>query len=99
MSSKKRFQIVLEKDRNSQATFIFIPSDVQKEFCTRARVPVRGTINDFPFQSSIFPKGGGRYYMVVNRAMREGAKARFCRNLPFQVLFSILFAFSLHDSS
>jgi len=76
MSATKRFRAVLEKDEHGEATAITIPFDVQKVFGTRARVPVRGTINGFAFRSSIFPMGGGRHYMVVNRAVREGAKAK-----------------------
>src|SRR5436309_7967790 len=41
----------------------------------RARVPVRGTINGFPYLSSIFPMGG-KHLMVVNKAMREGAEVK-----------------------
>lgn len=40
----------------------------------KARVPVKGTINGFPFRSSFFPTGEDTHYMVVNKAMREGAK-------------------------
>jgi hypothetical protein len=39
-------------------------------------VAVRGTINGFPFRSSLMPMGGC-HGMAVNQAMREGAKARF----------------------
>jgi hypothetical protein len=49
------------------------PFDVQETFGTKARVPVRGTINGFPFRSSLMPMGGC-HGMAVNRAMREGAK-------------------------
>ena len=70
----KRFRAELVKDDNSTATAIEIPFDVQKVFGTRARVPVRGTLNGFPYRSSIFPMGG-QHWLVVNRQMREGAKA------------------------
>ena len=76
MATAKRFRVVLEKDENSEATGIKIPFDAQKVFGTRARVPVRGTINGFPFRSSIFPGGDGTHYMAVNKATREGAKAK-----------------------
>ena len=73
----KRFRVELEKDPDSTATGITIPFDVQKTFGTRARVPVRGTINGFPFRSSIFPMGkDGCHMMAVNRGMREGARAK-----------------------
>ncbi len=72
----KRFRVLLEKDENSEATGMLIPFDVLKVFGTRARVPVRGTINGFPYRCSIFPMGGGNHYMVVNKNVRAGAKAK-----------------------
>jgi len=46
---------------------------VLETFGTKARVPVRGTINGFPFRSSLMPMGGC-HGMVVNKTLREGAK-------------------------
>lgn len=69
----KRFRIKLEPHTGSQAALFVVPFDVEKTFGTRARVPVRGTVNGFPFRSSIFPRGDGTHYMVVNRETREGA--------------------------
>jgi hypothetical protein len=71
----KRFRVELIKADDSTATAIEIPFDVQKVFGTRARVPVRGTINGFAYRSSIMPMGG-KHWMVVNRQTREGAKAK-----------------------
>jgi hypothetical protein len=76
MAATKRFRVVLEKDDKSEATGICVPFDVEKVFGTRARVPVRGTINGFPYRSSIFPMGGGKHFMAVNKVTREGAKAK-----------------------
>jgi Domain of unknown function (DUF1905)/Bacteriocin-protection, YdeI or OmpD-Associated len=72
----KRFRVLLEKHETSEATGIQVPFDVLKVFGTRARVPVRGTINGFPYRGSIFPMGGGCHYMVVNKNIRAGAKAK-----------------------
>jgi hypothetical protein len=72
----KRFRVLLEKDKNSEATGILVPFDVLKVFGTRARVPVRGTINGFPYRGSIFPMGEGKHYMIVNKNVRAGAKAK-----------------------
>jgi len=76
MPTTKRFRVLLETHESFDATGIKIPFDVEKVFGTRARVPVRGTINGFPFRSSIFPMGGGQHYMAVNKLTREGAKAK-----------------------
>lgn len=51
------------------------PFDVAETFGTRARVPVRGTINGFPFRSSLMPMGGC-HIMAVNKTLREGAKCK-----------------------
>ena len=72
----KRFRVLLEKHENSEATGIMIPFDVHKTFGSRARVPVRGTINGFPFRSSIFPMGAGQHFMVVNKEVRAGAQVK-----------------------
>jgi hypothetical protein len=76
MTAQKRFRVLLEKHEKSEATGIAVPFNVEKVYGTRARVPVCGTINGFPYRSSIFPMGGGCHYMVVNKATREGAKAK-----------------------
>ncbi len=76
MTTVKRFRVALERvPNNKTAVIITIPFDVFKTFGTRARVPVCGTINKFPFRSSIFPMGGC-FMMAVNREMREGANAK-----------------------
>jgi hypothetical protein len=72
----KRFRVLLEKDEHSEATGILVPFDVLKVFGTRARVPVCGTINGFPYRGSIFPMGEGKHYMIVNKNVRAGAKAK-----------------------
>jgi hypothetical protein len=70
----KRFRVLLEKDpAGSSATAFVVPFDVRKVFGARARVPVRGTINGFPYRGSIFPTGDGKHYMVVNARVRAGA--------------------------
>jgi Domain of unknown function (DUF1905) len=51
------------------------PFDVVEVFGTRARVPVRGTINGLPYCSSLMPMGGC-HRTVVNREIRVGAGVR-----------------------
>jgi hypothetical protein len=75
-TTTKRFRVLLNKHESSEATGIEIPFDVLKVFGSRARVPVCGTINGYPFRSSIFPMGGGCHFMAVNKETREGAQAK-----------------------
>lgn len=76
MSDQKlRFTIKLEGQPGSSVAGFRAPFDVVETFGTRARVPVRGTINGFAFRSSLMPMGGC-HQMVVNKSLRAGAKAK-----------------------
>jgi len=76
MAEKKlRFKVKLEGKEGSSVAWMNAPFDVPETFGTKARVPVRGTINGFPFRSSLMPMGGC-HGMAVNKTMRDGAKAK-----------------------
>jgi hypothetical protein len=67
-----KFKIKLDGMESSEVAALRAPFDVEKTFGTKARVPVRGTINGFPFRSSLMPMGGC-HRMVVNKTIRAGA--------------------------
>ncbi len=72
---KLRFRAkILGKEVGAVAA-ITPPVNVSEVFGTRARVPIRGTINGYPFRSSLMPMGGC-HMMPVNRSLREGAGVR-----------------------
>ena len=54
--------------------FLPVPLDVKAIF-GKARAPVRGTINGFPFRSTIMPQGG-KNWIQFNKRLQEGAKAK-----------------------
>jgi hypothetical protein len=64
-----RFETVLAAE--GAGVFIEVPFDVKALF-GRARPAVRGTIQGHPFRSTVAVYGG-RYYLPVNRALREAA--------------------------
>jgi hypothetical protein len=73
---QKKFKTRLENVGPSGAWLhVKIPFDVEKTFGTKARLSVKGTINGFAFQSSIFPDGEGKHTMMINKAMQKGANA------------------------
>jgi len=72
---KLKFKTRLVGQEGSSVAAVNAPFDVKEVFGTIARVPVRGTINGFPFRSSLMPMGGC-HYMAVNRTMREGANCK-----------------------
>jgi len=67
-----RFRVKLDGMDGSEVAALRAPFDVEKNFGSKARVPVRGTINGVPFRSSLMPMGGC-HRMVVNKAIRDGA--------------------------
>ncbi|MFZ0284600.1 MAG: YdeI/OmpD-associated family protein [Terriglobales bacterium] len=69
---KLKFKTKLVGQEGSSVAAVEAPFEVKEVFGTIARVAVRGTINGFPFRSSLMPMGGC-HYMAVNRTMREGA--------------------------
>lgn len=68
---KLEFNVKVE-GRGTSVSWLNPPFDVVEVFGTRARVPVRGTINGFPFRSSLMPMGGC-HGMPINQALRKGA--------------------------
>ncbi len=74
---KMEFKVELVPEgEDGRWTCFTVPFNVEKVFGSRARVSVKGTINGFPYRSSIFPMGDGTHMMMVNKAMQQGAGAR-----------------------
>jgi hypothetical protein len=69
---RERFEAVLQVEGKT-ATYIEVPLDVPAVFGGK-RVPVHGTINGHPFRSTIATYGD-RFYLPVNKGVREGAGA------------------------
>jgi hypothetical protein len=70
-----RFKVKLIGQERSEVAALKPPFDVPKIFRTRARVPVRGTINGYPFRSSLSNMGDG-HMMAVNAELRAGGKCK-----------------------
>ncbi len=69
---KLHFKVKIEGKEAGVVAAITPPVNVLAIFGTRARVPVRGTINGFPFRSSLMPMSGC-HMMPVNKVLRDGA--------------------------
>jgi hypothetical protein len=76
MTGMKKFKtIIVAIGPSGSWSEIQIPFSVEREWGSRARVSVSGTMNGFAFRSSIFPDGKGGHTMMVNKAMMQGGKA------------------------
>jgi hypothetical protein len=69
------FCVKLEGADDMEVAAMRPPFDVPTVFGTKARVPVRGTVNGYPFRSSLCNMGDG-HMMVVNKEMRAGGKCK-----------------------
>ncbi len=74
-SQARPFAATLERGNQRLGwTIVRVPFDAAKLWGTRGQIRVRGEINGFPFQTSLFPDGTGRHILLVNQRMQKGAK-------------------------
>ena len=73
--AQHKFKTKLVGHRDMDAAGIAPPFDVVEVFGRKGRVPVKGTINGFPFRSSLMNMADG-HMMAVNAEMRAGAKCK-----------------------
>lgn len=73
--TQHKFKTKLIGHSEIDAAGIKPPFDVVAVFQRRGRVPVKGTINGFPFRSSLMNMGDG-HMMAVNAQMRAGAHCK-----------------------
>jgi len=72
---KHKFKTKLDAHAGMETASLRPPFDVVEVFGRKGRVPVKGTINGFPFRSSLMNMGEG-HMMAVNAEMRAGAKCK-----------------------
>jgi Bacteriocin-protection, YdeI or OmpD-Associated/Domain of unknown function (DUF1905) len=70
-----KFKVKLIGQAGTEIATLKPPLDVVSDFGRKGRVPVKGTINGFPFRSSLMNMGNG-HMMVVNAQLRAGAKCK-----------------------
>ncbi len=74
-SRARSFAAALERGNQRLGwTMARVPFDAAKLWGTRGQIRVRGEINGFPFQTSLFPDGAGGHILLVNKRMQRGAK-------------------------
>lgn len=73
--AQHKFKVKLLGQAGSEVAALQPPFDVVEVFERKGRVPVKGTINGFPFRSSLMNMGEG-HMMVVNAQLRAGAQCK-----------------------
>lgn len=70
-----KFTTKLIGQEGSEVAALKPPFDVVEVFQRKGRIPVKGTINGFPFRSSLMNMGDG-HMMAVNAQLRAGGKCK-----------------------
>jgi uncharacterized protein YdeI (YjbR/CyaY-like superfamily) len=72
---QKKFRGGLQPD-NTPLNWVIVkvPFDPAKAWPTRNGMRVRGTINGFPFRTSLFGSASGGHVVLVNKQMQKGGK-------------------------
>lgn len=75
MGAEKKFRGVLQPDNTAlKWVIVKVPFDPVKAWPKRNRMRVKGTINDFPFRTSLFGSAKNGHILLVNKQMQKGAK-------------------------
>lgn len=75
MSAQKKFRGVLQPDSTAlKWTIVKLPFDPVKAWPKRNRLRVKGTINGFPFRTSLFGSAKGGHVLLVNKQMQKGGR-------------------------
>jgi hypothetical protein len=72
--SKQEFDVELFKDEDSSGFGFIVPFKVEQVYGKRSQVKVKGTIDNYPYRSSIAPMGNGLHAMVVKKEIREAIR-------------------------
>lgn len=72
----KRFKARIEPREGSASwLYVILPFDAIALWGTKGALKVKGTLNQAPFRSSIFPNGDGAHHIMMNKQLLEAAKA------------------------
>jgi Bacteriocin-protection, YdeI or OmpD-Associated/Domain of unknown function (DUF1905) len=80
----KKYKVEIAGDTNSAMCCIYAPFDVEKEFGTRGRVPIRGTLNGKPYRSSLMNMGDG-HMMPVRKSLQQACNVKAGDVVPWTV--------------
>jgi len=75
VGTQKKFRGVLQPDNTAlKWVIVKVPFDPAKVWPKRNRLRVKGTINGFPFRTSLFNSAKSGHILLVNKQMQKGGK-------------------------
>lgn len=70
--TKGRFEARLVRPQGVGTwTFALVPKATTERMGLRARMRVKGTVDGAAFRCALNPRGGGQYFIVVNKELRD----------------------------
>jgi Bacteriocin-protection, YdeI or OmpD-Associated/Domain of unknown function (DUF1905) len=80
----KKYKVEIAGDDNSAMCCIYVPFDVEREFGTRGRVAIQGTLNGKPYRSSLMKMGSG-HMMPVRKSLQQACGVKAGDVVPWTV--------------
>jgi hypothetical protein len=75
--TKHRFQgELIARGPKGAWTYMPVPLDVPALFGTKGMVPLIGTMNGFPFRTSLMPAGDAQHILSISKELKSGAAAQ-----------------------
>jgi nitroreductase len=71
MSEQVFEAVIVRPERKGGLTYINLPFNAAKIFNSKGRIKVEGTINEFPYRSSLIPKGNGAYILPLDKQLQK----------------------------
>ena len=72
--ARSKFSAILERPNGPGTwTYLAVPLDIAAAYGTRGQLKVKATIQGVEFRSSLFPRGDGTHYLVVNKQVRDAS--------------------------
>lgn len=68
----EQFKAMIQKDDAGRLTFFEIPFHARERFCQpKGTIYVSGTINGTPYRGKLLSRGGGKFWMVIDKALQK----------------------------
>ena len=76
------FMATLERPDSVGAwTYLTVPFDAATVFGAKGQIKIKGTLNGARFRGVLMPQGNGSHFLVINKALRDRARAEAGRTV------------------
>ena len=98
----EQFDALIKKDDSGRLTIVEVPFDARTVFNKpKGTIYVSGTINNIAYRSKLLSRGGGKFIIVLDKAMQKSVGfdgQAMTANIPMLCRQSVMFLKSLQIS-